>query len=207
MKTNLPPLDVSAHSYPSIDEPPPGARIADERPLPPAHPAFAMLKPSPAKGSSSPRSRLAVSTQAGTPRGKHPASSAPLPSPRLGFKRQRSGDSTPEAGPATPTRQRRPDLPSPRMPSTPVPAPALPPSRSYWRSISFMSGHRVPEKPRVPFDPSESGRPNRMLSAARRHRRQTSSDQISFDTLSPSLVATLSQEPIKQTLAAALAGR
>lgn len=145
-----------------------------------------------------------MSTQAGTPRGKHPASSAPLPSLGLGFKRQRGGDWTPEAGPAMPTRQRRPDLPSPRMPRPPVPA-ALPPSRSYRRSISFMSGHRVPEKPRVPFDPSESGRADRMLSAARRYRRQASGDQISFDTLSPSLVAMLSQEPINQTLAAALA--
>lgn len=209
MKTNLPPLDVPAHSYGSIDERSPEARIADERPLPPAHPAFANLRPSPAKGATSARSRLAVSTQAGTPRGKHPASSVPLASPRFGLKRQRDGDSTPEAGPATPTRQRRADLPSPRMPFTPVraapPRPALPPSQSYRRSISFMSEHRVPEKPRAPFDPSESGRPDRMLRAARRHRRQASGDQIAFDTLSPSLVATLSQEPIKQTLAAALA--
>ena len=57
----------------------------------------------------------------------------------------------------------------------------------------------------MPFDPSESDCPDRMLRAARRYRRQASSDQTSFHTLSPSLFARLSQEPIKQALASALA--
>lgn len=71
--------------------------------------------------------------------------------------------------------------------------------------MSFMDAVRRPSKPRVPGSPSTAVSPDQILKEARRYRRQSSSDQMLFDTLSPSLVARLNELPIKTAFASALA--
>ena len=68
-----------------------------------------------------------------------------------------------------------------------------------------MDSPRRPFKPRVPGDPSTPVSPGQMLREARKHRRQSSTDRMLFDTLSPSMVARLNELPIKTTFASALA--
>lgn len=112
-------------------------------------------------------------------------------------------------GPAAVKRQRRPDLPSPELLDTGISSgaastarPALSPYRKW---ASFVDAARRPAKPRVPGDPSRTATPDQLLRAARKYTRQGSSDQMLFDTLSPSLVARLNELPIKSTLASAIA--
>ena len=113
------------------------------------------------------------------------------------------------SGPVAVKRQRRPDLPSPKSPGTglsPGAASAARPVPSPYRKwASFMDAARRPGKPRMPGDPSRTATPDQLLRAARKYARQGSSDQMLFDTLSPSLVARLNELPIKSTLASAIA--
>jgi serine/threonine protein kinase len=112
-------------------------------------------------------------------------------------------------GPAAAKRQRRPDLPSPKShdtgASSGTASGARPAPTPYRKWASFMDAARRPVKPRVPADPSRTATPDQLLRAARKYTRQGSSDQMLFDTLSPSLVARLNELPIKSTLASAIA--